>query len=582
MCSEPVSIAGAALEFNGQPVVPESGASVQSVRSAVVDQVQVEITVAVVVRPSRPVALAVVVKTAVLGDVDETVVAVVLVETVGLPVVGHEELEGAVAVVVGPVGTDGGRPGVGRPRHDRGEGAAAVVLCQDVGAAEVGHVGVLVAVAVVVGPGHCVPIAAGIGQARHACRREAAAVVAEDLDRAAATAGRGDDVAVVVAVVVDPGHVTALRRVVEAEVDGLRLERTVTTIAVQLVAPVGVVHQVDVEVSVLVVVEPLDVETLAAVIDAGGLADLDEGAAAVVAEELVVEVRGDVQVQVTVVVVVAPAGAVAGLGERTDLTEAAALVVAVEVQHAGQVRREQVGVAVVVVVAPQGGMALAAVVEAEVVGDVGEGRLGLGHREDLVSGDVGERLRLPGGPADGDIRRRRVAEAESGVERVLCTDAGAGTDFVPARHAIRRHGNDRADAGAVARRAFETHREPVTVLARGVEVEEVEGRVAACDVEIGGPVAIQVAESGRARLHVLGEAEVGRGLDEVAAVVAVEPVRPRCIAHVEVDVAVMVDISPRAADAEAGIVCLRRARDQDEATAVIAQHDVRAAVVRDV
>src|SRR5207248_7245897 len=71
-----------------------------------------------------------------------------------VPVAEHEQIGPAVVVVVGPDRAGGGPGRVGHPRGHRhvGEGAIAVVVVQVAAAPVVGHIEVQAAVAVVVGP----------------------------------------------------------------------------------------------------------------------------------------------------------------------------------------------------------------------------------------------------------------------------------------------------------------------------------------------------------------------------------------------------------------------------------------------
>ena len=368
----------------------------------VVGQVEVEVAVVVVVRPGAARAVVAVVETVADGrrEILEGLGARhAVIEAVGA-LVGQVEVQPAVAVVVAPGGSQaalGVLDAHGR-RHVHEQPLAGipavlpVVAEEGVGAAVVvDQVEIMVAVVVVVAPG----------------------------------AAHG------VAVVADAGAIEGCH-VLEHPLAGQ--QGILAVVAVEAVG--AVVAEVEVQVAVVVVVDPGHRARAAAVVGAGGGADVGEDARAVVAEEMVGRRAahghvGLVEVQVAVAVEVAPDGTLpvavvahAAGGRvleqpRVGVAEVLA-VVAVEVVRGvrarepdGPVGDEEVGRAVGVVVAPGDAAAVAVVAHA---GTVVRGHVDpVGGRGD--HGDVGSRRRRLGVAQEVDGDR---------VELVLSDAVGHG------------------------------------------------------------------------------------------------------------------------------------------------------------
>ena len=145
-------------------VVPEEGVCREAAGAVdIVDEVEVEVAVAVVVAPGGGRAGGLVPEAGPFRDVGEAPTSIVVEEDVAA-VTEHVEVGPAVVVVVGE---DGPAANVFGQTHRRrqggdGEGAVAVVAVEGVGAELVGDVEVDPAIPVVVAPGlagHDVPVA---------------------------------------------------------------------------------------------------------------------------------------------------------------------------------------------------------------------------------------------------------------------------------------------------------------------------------------------------------------------------------------------------------------------------------------
>jgi len=242
-------------------------------------------------------------------------VAGVHVETVGLEVVGDEEIEISVIVDIGPAATArGGGPVRERGVDDLGEAPVAIVAVEAIrlpnrSIRAVGDEQIQVAVVVVVAP------AAAVGERgvtdddaiRDPGKRAVSPVPIEEVVLILAV---GDEqVEITIVVVVAPGGTEGLAGVVDNRTLSDPLEYAASQVAIQEVVLVPTIGHEQVESAVVVVVPPRGGERGTAVTDDGPFVDLGEGAVTVVEVEEVVVVAlvGYEEVEVAVVVAVAPA-----------------------------------------------------------------------------------------------------------------------------------------------------------------------------------------------------------------------------------------------------------------------------------
>jgi hypothetical protein len=320
----------------------------------------------------------------------------------------------------------------------------------------------------------------------------------------------------------------ARRKAGEADRGALRNpdERTVPFVAIEMVGrPPDRFEQI--EIAVVVVVRPGGAERRVAVVDDVAGRDPGERPVAVVPVETVLEPLcrddvGDEQIEIAVVVVVAPARAVgdAAVVDQLsfgDLLEAPVAPVSVEEIVLADARDEKVGIAVVVVVGPD-----RCPVDGDVVDDVAPPDA----REAAVTVVAVEEVRLA---------RVGDKEVEVAVPVVVGPRTGVGVAVVA----------DNVAFGDLGERAVAVVAEQAVVLLLLVGDEKIEVAVA---VVIAPGAAGRVVPLGRDR------AVLDRG-ERAVAVVAVEKVLlPVPVGDEEIEMAVAVVVGERGAGRDSTVV----------------------------